>query len=505
MQNTKFDGPELHAYMSAAGYVVALYDGLVPRTVSFEDEAILDDIPFYPDDVMREWPIHLGEASIYYSEARIARMVEQGLWSAGMSASRLIAAQFFVDYDLSIGPPPAPSREQMETTLERVSRWLIDEAGCVCGDEPRYHNRDGADRADQELEQIFSRLMLLAGWDGDERDRKIQGCFHSALRVLVTYWDTLCSIAAHLIHIGPVTPTIALSLGERVLDGRFAGNANYRALARYCREQVRVARAQNDAWQTASELLGPDMTGTQRMPERLAAVRQSEDIEFSSLPIAVEPALPPADLSGESPIHQAARFFLAFYNGGYVKIADGTVLHEVLPYRYIALPLQWLERSENHIPDNLRSRLLEESTWEIESLAAGFIADRHGQGAEGAVDVASVLNHARQSTQWDVLLRPTLLANDDTGLQELLQRAVRAASDRVNQYWSEIEKVAEMIQGPRPTEDLFAALVPFIGLRHHDRPQAAFLCDYVRERVLSDSLRASTAVGSTGETETFQN
>ena len=490
MQNTKFDGPELHAYMSAAGYVAALYDGLVPRTVSFEDEIIRDDIPLYPDDVLREWPIHLAEASTHYSEARIARMVEQGLWSAGMSASRLLAAQFLVDHDLSIGPPPAPSREQMETTLERTSRWLIDEAGCVCGGEPRYHNRDGADRADQELEQIFSRLMLLAGWDGDERVRKIEGCFRSALRVLVTYWETLCSLAAHLIYIGPVTETIALALGERLLDGRFAGDADYRALARYCREQVRIARAYDDAWRIASELIDRDITAGPEMPDLLAAVRQSEDNEFSSLPLALEPALRPANLTGESRIHRAARFFLAFYNGGYVKIANGTELHEVLPYRYVAFPLLWLERNEHHIPDNLRSRLLEESAWEIEALAAGFIADRYVQGAAEDVDVAAVLNHIRQSTQREVLMRPTILADGATALEELFQRAVRASADHVNQYWSEIQKLAEMIQQGHPTEELLAALAPFRGLRHHDCPQVALLCDYVRERVLSDSLRA---------------
>src|SRR6266436_4751 len=106
MDNNKFDGPEIQAYMSAATYVAASYDGLLPRTVSFEDETIRDDIPFYPDDVLREWPIHLAEAPTYYSEARIVRMVEQGVWSAGMSASRLIVGEFLQDHDFKLGPPP---------------------------------------------------------------------------------------------------------------------------------------------------------------------------------------------------------------------------------------------------------------------------------------------------------------------------------------------------------------------------------------------------------------
>lgn len=500
--------PQL-AYTIAAGFVAALHHGLVPRCVSTASDACASEIPLFPDDVLRESPLHLAAAGSFYSAARVDRMIEQGLWSLEVVLAPIVMTTILQDFDFET-PPPRP-----ELSRAHLALWAELCLTCVWpeGDEAplsdAYINRGEELSAHTEIGQLISRLALLTGWNSQELRARVDGAIRADITLLLSHWEAVRAIAEHIIETGSLSDAEAARLGQQVLDGKFADNAPWRGLMAFQRDQIRAERSMQDASANLRPAFGAIMDGFEEETSRSAS---AEEV-FQSLPqtfwdeaaeairsneaarwLQTEAPPQPAALGGASSLCKAARLFLGLYNGGYIFWDADWNFEEILPSRYSLLPLAWLDQPGRYLRPAQRQRYLDDADWEIQSIFAGEIADRLAASASDgtgeipfpAPSLVPLVEDGGAS------LRLTTLSESDHVIEERLQMCWAKSCAILRGNWSDVLRLTQLISdtGVPSIEQVLAVAGPIRGGRVAGDPVTALIFEQMRERIAADDQRA---------------
>lgn len=471
----------LSAYMSAARYIAALHHGLVPCTTGFEEGCPLDRVPLFPDDILREWPTHLIEANALYSSARISRIIKQTNWSIGLTAVGFVVGEYLANFDLTGGPPPKPTLRRLRGCAETFLKTFSFEVGKIGWQEnenrPDYEGHTGSE---EELLQLCSRLTLLTGMEEEELRKTIMEDLVDASKVLISRWKAFCQMAVHLITGHGIMEEDALRLGGNILDARFETDPQNRALAQYWRLFPRADKA------------------FQTVVDRVVALggASATDIPKDAVGFLPEPTVPPIGLQNMPVANRAGCVLLAIFNGGYFAIDEAWNLSEILPYRYVSMPIRWHLTETTPFEKSERAALLTEAGWELQTRIAGEIAGIIQMSGVQAAKFHREDFIAELSAEDSAVFLRTI-GHFNGNFVKYLGSVVDETLAILRKHWKSVVILTDALGADEPpTPQALRILTPTLtGARHCSDSPIRFLCDYVRERVYSDSLRADHVEG----------